>query len=271
MKKLIMSGQAVVNYLGEHDELIHSDCNTPIDLYLEDEEFCRISLKLDFPDTGFQESMEFYIWYHYRHDSKIKAYLDDAVVKLSEDDLYIHFRLTKKEKRKYTRFRCVARLKGVFPANILEGGDYFDLSGTSIKIRLPEQKIPSLATEVLMKGMIHLNYISALPYKLYFNSGECDLLTDADGRHYLRFPYSFPEFHVNDIESTLITGTDFNGDEYYSLWFICVQISEDELLMGFTIFDDRENYPDTIVGFARLRGEIPSTIQRKVLMKLVDC
>ena len=261
-----MSGQSVVNYLGEHDEIIYGDCNSPIHLYLEDEEFYRISLKLDSPDKGFQESMEFYIWYHYRDDSKITAYLDDAVVKLSEDELYIHFRLTKKEKRKYTRFRCVARLKGVIPPNILEGGNYFDLSGISVITRLPEQSIPTLTSEVCMKGLIHLNYISTPPYKLYFNSGECELRTDDVGRHYFRFPYCFPEFQVNDIESTLITGTNVEGQGYSSLWFICIQISEDELLMGFAIFDDRENYPHAISGFARLRGDIPSAIQRKILI-----
>ncbi len=266
-----MSGQAIVNYLGEHDEIIFGDCNTSTDLYLKDEEFCQMSLTLDFPEVGIQEKAEFYIWSQYQDDSKITAYMDDAVVKLSEDDLFIHFRITKKEKRKYTRFRCVARLKGVFPPYIIEGGGFFDLSGISVITRLPEQAIPSLTSEVRMKGMIHLNYISTPPYKLYFNSGECELRTDDIGRHYLRFPYCFPEFQVNEIESSLIMGTNFEGKGYASLWFICIQISQDELLMGFAIFDDRENYPHAIGGFARLRGEIPSVIQRNVLMKLVDC
>ena len=266
MKKLIMSGQAVVNYLGEHDEIIYGDCNTAAELYLEDEEFCQMSLTLDFPEAGILERAEFYIWYQYQDDGKITAYLDDSVVKLSEDELFIHFRLSEKIKRKYRRFRCVARLKGEFPPNILEGGAFYGLSGISVITRMPEQAIPPLTSELRMKGVIHLNYISALPYKLYFSSGECELLSDGIGRHFLRFPYSFPEFQVNDIESTLITGNDFHGEEYYSLWFICVQISEDELLMGFAIFDDRENYPHAIGGFAKLRGEIPSTIQRKVLL-----
>ncbi|MCL4483498.1 MAG: hypothetical protein M1445_12975 [Bacteroidetes bacterium] len=266
MKKLIMSGQAVVNYLGEHDEIIHGDCDTAVELYLEDQEFCQMSLTLDFPEAGILERAEFYIWYQYQDDGKITVFMDDAVVKLSEDELFIQFRLSEKIKRKYRRFRCVARLKGVFPPDILEGGGFFDLSGISVITRLPEQAIPSLTSELRMKGMIHLNYISTPPYKLYFNNGECELRTDDIGRHYLRFPYCFPEFQVNDIESTLITGTDFEGEGYYSLWFICVQLSEDELLIGFTIFDDRENYPHAIGGFARLRGEIPSTIQRKVLL-----
>ena len=266
MKKLVMSGQAVVNYLGEHDETIYGDCKTAIELYLEDEEYCQMSLTLDFPEAGIQEKAEFYIWYHYQDDSKITAFLDDTVVKLSDDELFVHFRLFEKNNGNHRRFSCIARLKGVFPPNILEGGGFFDLSGNSVITRLPVQAIPSHTSEVHMKGVIHLNYISTPPYKLYFNSGVCELLLDDIGRHFLRFPYSFPEFHVNDIESTLITGNDFHGEEYYSLWFRCVQISENELLMGFTIFDDRENYPDTIGGFARLRGEIPSKIQRKVLM-----
>lgn len=266
MKKLVMSGQAVVNYLGEHDETIYGDCKTAIELYLEDEDYCQMSLTLEFPEAGIQEKAEFYIWYHYQDDSKITAFMDDSVVKLSEDELFIHFRISEKIKRKYRRFSCIARLKGVFPPNILEGGGFFDLSGNSVKTQLPVQPNLSITSEVSMKGMIHLNYISMSPYQLYFNSGECEVVTDPVGRHFLRFPYNFPEFQVNQIESTLITKNTFKGDGYSSLWFRCIQLSSDELLIGFTIFDDRENYPDTIGGFARLRGEIPSTLPRKILM-----
>jgi len=267
MKKLVMSGQAVVNYLGEHDETIYGDCKTAIELYLEDEEYCQMSLTLDFPEAGIQEKAEFYIWYHYQDDSKITAFMDDTVIKLSDDELFVQFRIKKKEKKKYTRFRCVARLRGVFPPKILAGGDYFDVSGISVITRLPEQALPSIPSEILMKGVIHFNYTSTPPYKHYFNSGECELLTDTIGRHYLRFPYSFPEFNVNEIETTQITGTDFMGEKYCFLSFIiCVQTSEDELLIGFSIFEDRESYPHAIGGFARLRGDIPSSIHKKVLM-----
>ena len=266
MNKFIMSGQAVVNYLNENDEIIYGDCITTADLFLEDEIYCQIALTLDFPEADIQERAEFYIWYLYQDESKFTAYMDDTVVKLSEEELFIHFRLFDRNNGNHRRFSCIARIKGVFPPDILEGGAFFDLSGNSVKTQLPVQPNPSITSEVSMKGMIHLNYISMSPYQLYFNSVECEVVTDPVGRHFLRFPYNFPEFQVNQIESTLITKNTFEGDGYSSLWFRCIQLSSDELLIGFTIFDDRENYPDTIGGFARLRGEIPSTLPRKILM-----
>ena len=262
-----MSGQVIANHLDDNDEIIYGDCNTMAELYLEDEKYCQMVFTLDFPDANIQERAEFYLWCRYKDDSKITAFMDDSVVKLSAEELFIQFRLSEKNNGDHRRFRCIARLKGVFPPDILEGANYYDLSCAHIKIRLPEEEIPSYKSEVRMEGMIYQNYISALPYKLYFNSGECELLTDTIGRHYLRFPYSFPEFNVNEIETTQITGTDFMGEKYCFLSFIiCVQTSENELLIGFSIFEDRESYPHAIGGFARLRGEIPSSIHKKVLM-----
>ena len=261
-----MSGQAILNHLDENDKIIHGDCSTKAELFLEDEEYYQIVLTLDFPDANIQEKAEFYLWHHNKDDSKIIATVFESAVKLAENDLFIHFRLFDENNGNPRKFLGVARLHGALPTNILEGGGFYDLTSIGVKTRLPEPTIFSLATKVRMKGMIHLNYISALPYKLYFNSGECELLTNDIGCHFLRFPYRFPEFQVNQIECIPITGTDFEGEGYYALWFICVQLSAEELLIGFTIFDDRENYPDTIGAFARLRGEIPSTIERKVLM-----
>ena len=57
-----MSGQAVVNYLNENDEIIYGDCITTADLFHEDEMYCQMVLTLDFPEADIQERAEFYIW-----------------------------------------------------------------------------------------------------------------------------------------------------------------------------------------------------------------
>ncbi|MEI6679847.1 MAG: hypothetical protein WCL21_14630 [Mariniphaga sp.] len=117
-----------------------------------------------------------------------------------------------------------------------------------------------------MKGKIQLNYLFGYPYVLSNSQGCCDLITTDDGLHMLRFEVKFPEFKVRECELFPLNEMDFQGIGFFVHQINCIQLSGNEILVGFTIFDERENYPDTIGGFARLRGTIPTTIQRKVLL-----
>ena len=261
-----MSGQAILNHLDENDKIIHGDCNTAVELFLEDEEYYQMVLTLDFPEPHIQEKAEFYLWHHNKdEDSKIIATVFESAVKLAENDLLIHFRLFDENIGNPRKFLGVARLHGVLPHNIKEV-PFFDLSWSVENLQKDEPIIESRSLNICMIGKIQLNYLSISPFILSSSSGNCDLRRDSQKDCLLRFHYAFPELQINEIESIPISGVNFQGDGYYAQWFICVQLSAEELLMGFTIFDDRDNYPDTIGAFARLRGEIPSTIERKVLM-----
>lgn len=265
MKKLIMTGRVILNCLDEQDKIIHEDCCTDVNLYLEDDELCQMELTLNFPSAGINKKAEFYFWGHYRHASNIIVSVYESAIKISEDELVIQFRLFDENNGDTIKFSGIARLRGVIPT-LISTGSLFDLSTPHKPFPQNNGESSLLINDNCMRGMIQLNYIFDYPQVLSSSKGECELCSDMANNYFLRFPYSFPEFQINDSETIPINDIDFQGEGYIATWFICVQLSENELLIGFTIFEDRDTYPNTIGGFARLRGEIPSKIHRKVLI-----
>lgn len=260
-----MTGRAILNCLDDNDMVIHEDCHTEASLYLEDDEHCQMELTLDFPSARIHKKAEFYFWYPYQNDNQIQVTVYESAVKLSEDELLIHFRLLDKNNVDPGKFLGIARLHGEIPADI-STGSFFDLSETFKTVTGTEEESLPSNHSVCMRGKIQLNYIYGYPFVLSSGNGKCELHSGPDGKWFMSFPYSFPDLQINDFESIPLNVTDFQAEGYYATWFICIQLSEDELLIGFTIFEDRENYPGTIGGFARFRGKIPTTIQRHVLL-----
>jgi hypothetical protein len=117
------------------------------------------------------------------------------------------------------------------------------------------------ATITSMKGKVQLNYLFSNPCIMGNSQGRCDLITTGEGLHLLRFEVKFPEFKIQDCELIPLNGLAFKGVEFYVYEINCIQLSPNELLVGFTIFDEHENYPDTIGVYARLKGTIPDTLK----------
>lgn len=264
MKKLIMKGEIIVNSTKDDETIILGSYLTTAELYLEDQKYMQIAFPIDFPSANFKENAEFYLCYKYRQDDPISCYNEHAV-KISDKDLFIHVRFNFNKNRVHMRFSCYARLYGEIPRGILQRGSY-NLSLPSVKRPKTVRNHSSVAQNIYMTGKIQLNYLNTSPFFISSSKGKCDLQMNPQDSFFLSFEYKIPELKIKEIEFIQINGKDFQGERFFSLWIHCIQLSQDELLIGFSIFEDREDYPHSIGGYARLRGKIPSGIQRTILV-----
>ena len=133
MKKLLMTGNAIVRYVREDEPEHIPDYCSKVKLFLTDEKSLILVFKMVFPHIEIDEPANVHLWDPFQ--MRMKVPWNECAIKIADRDLILTFNMYRYSMTNPTNYEVYTRLEGEIPENI-PFGSIIDLSVTTdAKIR----------------------------------------------------------------------------------------------------------------------------------------
>lgn len=127
MKRLLMSGNAIVKYVREDEPEDIPDYCSKVKLYLSAENSLILVFKMVFPQIEIDEPANIHLWDPYQ--MRMKVPWNESAIKVADKDLILTFNMYRYSMTNPTNYEVYARLQGEIPGYIPSGA-IVDLSFT---------------------------------------------------------------------------------------------------------------------------------------------
>ena len=116
MKRLLMSGNAIVRYVREDELEDIPDYCSKVKLYLTDEKSLILVFKMVFPHVEIDEPANIHLWDPFQ--MRMKVPWNESAIRISERDLILTFNMYSHSVTNPTNYEVYARLEGEILENI---------------------------------------------------------------------------------------------------------------------------------------------------------
>jgi hypothetical protein len=125
MKRLLMTGNAIVRYVREDEPEDIPDYCSKVKLYLTDEKTLILVFKMVFPHVEIDEPANIHLWDPFQ--MRMKVPWNESAIKIADRDLILTFNMHRYSVTNPTNYEVYARLEGEITGNIPDCA-FIDLS-----------------------------------------------------------------------------------------------------------------------------------------------